>query len=371
MSELQQSREERIIANKNLVYHLLKNYSIRPDDYDDIVQIGMIGLMKAVDTFDESRNFKFTTYAGRVIHNEIRMYFRKSKKYTKDISMNTVVGEGKNAEELILEDTIQDNTLAVSEKIEQQEYIEYVIDIILSQFSRRDTIIFLYQMSGMKQREIAERLQLSRTYISRIISRVQNYLKQYVESAEKCERRVFFVKHSTTGFRVMFFIKDLPAFMHGYQEALSLNMSVQDGAKDQFKVAFEKNKVIISFPLEMEYFSLLADIFLRVEEFEEKFQDYREEVRQEEREKARLKSEENKKKKDQGKATSTTKFERIRHYMLMQEEFSFSELKRVFSDIPLGTINSVIQSMKRKKLIERVSYGKYKVVKSEVGEKNW
>lgn len=392
MSELQQSREEKILANKNLVHHVLKKYSIRTDDYDDVAQIGMIGLIKAVDTFDESRNFKFATYACRVIRNEIGMYLRKNKKYAKDVSMNTVISNPQK-EELTLEDAIPDDSMPISEMLDEQQHIEYVISIMLNYFSKRETVTFLYLIAGMPQEEIAKHFEISRSYVSRIVGKIRIRLKEYAEKEEmNSTRRGFFVKYSPECFAVMFYITDVSAFIHSCQMALSLNTKVQDEAKSEFKITYEGNKVTISFPMEFEYFSLLADIFWRDEEFEEKFQDYREEIRQKERERreeeARLKREEADKKrstseklqkarKESSKGTKNEVLKKadygsitrqIKSYMLMRGEFEVSDLKRIFSDISPSTINYVIRSMKRKKVIEKIAYGKYRVIKSEVEE---
>lgn len=80
--------QEKVLKNQRLVHHILKKKKINPSDYDDLLQIGMMGLTKAAMTFDETKEIKFSTYAGRCIENEINMHFRKNRNDMRNVSLN-------------------------------------------------------------------------------------------------------------------------------------------------------------------------------------------------------------------------------------------------------------------------------------------
>lgn len=150
----------------------LKKYYAGSNDQDDLISIGTIGLIKAVNTFDVSKGIRLSSYAARCIENEVLMYFRASKKNAQDISINEPIDTDKDGNALTLidvmatEDNILDN---LDFKIKSEQLRRYVGEVLSP---RERTIIELrYGLNGGKaltQREVAQKLGISRSYVSRI-----------------------------------------------------------------------------------------------------------------------------------------------------------------------------------------------------------
>ena len=148
----------------------LKKYYSGSSEQDDLISIGTIGLIKAVNTFDSSKGIRLSSYAARCIENEVLMYFRSSKKSAHDISMNEPIDTDKDGNTLTLidimatEDNILDN---LDYKIKAEQLKKYVNDVLSP---RERTIILLrYGLEGtqpLTQREVAQKLGISRSYVS-------------------------------------------------------------------------------------------------------------------------------------------------------------------------------------------------------------
>lgn len=167
--------------NLRLVAHIIKKYSTNPNDQDDLISIGTIGLIKAVNTFDGSKGTKFATYASKCIDNEILMYFRSQKKSAQDISINEPIDSDSEGNPLTLmdivsiEDTIADD---INDKIEITKLYEYIE--ALNNEREKEIIIMRYGLYGtvpMTQKQIAKKLDISRSYVSRIEKRVLEKLR--------------------------------------------------------------------------------------------------------------------------------------------------------------------------------------------------
>ena len=102
------AREKLIRHNLRLVAHIAKKYYALPSEQDDLISIGTIGLMKAVDTFDSTRRARFSTYASRCIENELRMHFRRERKNAPTLSLQETLDAGKEDSALTLADVLQD-----------------------------------------------------------------------------------------------------------------------------------------------------------------------------------------------------------------------------------------------------------------------
>ena len=158
--------------NLRLVAHIIKKYYAGTNDQDDLISIGTIGLIKAVNTFDMSKGIRLSSYAARCIENEVLMYFRASKKSAQDISINEPIDTDKDGNSLTLidvmatEDNILDN---LDFKIKSEQLKRYINETLSP---RERTIVLLrYGLNGGKtltQREVAQRLGISRSYVSRI-----------------------------------------------------------------------------------------------------------------------------------------------------------------------------------------------------------
>lgn len=174
------ARDVLIERNLRLVAHIVKKYYALSGDQDDLVSIGTIGLIKAVDTFDVDKNIKLSSYASRCIENEILMYFRNQKKTSLDVSLDEAIDTDKDGNPLTLMDIIstEDNIIdEIDLKINSEKIRSYVR---LLPKRERDIIVMRYGLNGEKpltQREVAKHLNISRSYVSRIEKKTLKELK--------------------------------------------------------------------------------------------------------------------------------------------------------------------------------------------------
>lgn len=166
------SRQTLILHNLRLVSHMVRKYYSSAPNQEDLVSIGTIGLVKAVDTFRPSAGARFATYAARCIQNEILMHFRSQKKQSAEVSLNETIDVDRDGNPLTYIDVISCEE-SMSEEIERKITSDRAMSYIRTRLSPRErTIILLrYGLSGkppLTQREIADRLKISRSYVSRI-----------------------------------------------------------------------------------------------------------------------------------------------------------------------------------------------------------
>lgn len=166
------SRNKLIEHNLRLVAHIIKKYYSSNNNQDDLVSIGTIGLIKAIDTFDVSKGIRLSSYAARCIENEVLMFFRNSKKSSQDVSLNEPIDTDKDGNALVLMDIMSEGDSIVENldiKIKSEKLYKYIEEIL----SDRDQMIIKlrYGLNGiipLTQREVAEKLGISRSYVSRI-----------------------------------------------------------------------------------------------------------------------------------------------------------------------------------------------------------
>lgn len=185
----QTARNELIEHNLRLVAHIIKKYYSNTNDQDDLISIGTIGLIKAVNTFDNSKGIRLSSYAARCIENEVLMFFRASKKSAQDVSMNEPIDTDKDGNALTLmdvmatEDNIVDN---LDWKIKSEQLKRYILETLSP---REQTIIELrYGLNGdlpLTQREVASKLKISRSYVSRIEKKALLALKKKFDKPNK------------------------------------------------------------------------------------------------------------------------------------------------------------------------------------------
>ncbi|MBE1554636.1 RNA polymerase sporulation sigma factor SigK [Sporosarcina limicola] len=169
------ARDELIERNMRLVAHIVKKFHPKHELLDDYISIGTIGLMKAVNSFTPDRKTKLATYAARCIENEILMYLRTQKKVQKDVSLFDPIGMDSEGQSLEIADLLQTNDKAPIEEVEQKERHERLYRH-LGKLDERELEIIqrrygLLDDKPMTQKEIAEQLDISRSYVSRIEKR--------------------------------------------------------------------------------------------------------------------------------------------------------------------------------------------------------
>ena len=178
------ARDVLIEHNLRLVVFLAKKYENTNVDLEDLVSIGTIGLIKGINTFSRSKNIKLATYASRCIDNEILMYLRKTKKMKTEVSFEASLSYDSEGNELHLEDVLGTDKDIVTRGIEEENDKKIMINEVMRLNPRdRDIIILRYGLMGGKeltQKEVAEKLGISQSYISRIEKKVIKRLKTLV-----------------------------------------------------------------------------------------------------------------------------------------------------------------------------------------------
>lgn len=175
-----------IERNLRLVAHIAKKYAKNEQEMEDYISIGTIGLIKAINSFKDSKGFKISTYASKCIDNEILMNIRMTKKQNAEVSLNTVIGTDKDGNDMELAETIDEGSKNAIDTIYDKAVVKQIIDYIKNKLPEREKYIMCarYGIDGKKyktQQEIADELCISRSYVSRIETKVQNKLKKYVK----------------------------------------------------------------------------------------------------------------------------------------------------------------------------------------------
>lgn len=166
------ARNKLVEHNLRLVAHIVKKYYTQSDQQDDLISIGTIGLIKAVNTFRADKKIRLVTYAARCIENEILMYFRAQRKLQGEVSLNDTIENDKEGESLYLLDVIgtEDTMLADLQTRDDRQLIRRMVDRCLTQ-READVIRRRYGLGGgeaQTQRQVAESYGISRSYVSRI-----------------------------------------------------------------------------------------------------------------------------------------------------------------------------------------------------------
>ena len=181
------ARNKLIEHNLRLVAHIIKKYYGTKCEQDDLVSIGTIGLIKAINTFDPDKKIRLSSYASRCIENEILMHLRAVKKTERDISLNETIDTAKDGNPLTLMDimSVDDNILDdLDMKLNSKKLGQYINEELSG---REKTVIILrYGLNGKKpmtQKEVAGLLDISRSYVSRIETKALKILRHRFETS--------------------------------------------------------------------------------------------------------------------------------------------------------------------------------------------
>lgn len=178
-----QAREKLIQHNLRLIVHIAKKY-MQAAESEELLSVGSIGLIKAIDSYKPNKGSTISTYASRCIENEILMLLRANKKHKACVSVDEVVAEGKDGSNLTLRDIIPQNEEQDTDKIvEKRVFVEEVIKNLKQSLSERDFKIFMLRYGlndGIErsQQEVADIMGISRSYISRIETKALETIKQ-------------------------------------------------------------------------------------------------------------------------------------------------------------------------------------------------
>ena len=179
-----EARNKLIEHNLRLVAHIVRKYYLSYKDTEDLISIGTIGLIKAIDSFNAENGARFATYAAKCIQNEILMFFRSQKKLGCEVSLNDTIDIDKDGNPLTYIDIVStDDTIAddIDTKIKINKALAYVRDNLDDR--EKQIIIMRYGLGNTRaytQREIAQKLDISRSYVSRIEKSTLEKINKYL-----------------------------------------------------------------------------------------------------------------------------------------------------------------------------------------------
>ena len=180
-----EARNILIERNLRLVAHIMKKYYAMESDQEDLISIGTIGLIKGITTFDASKGARLATYAARCVENEILMHFRSQKKSAQDVSLSDFIETGADGAPLERMDVVSD-TCDLMEQVATRESVRQLrraVEAVLTE-QEREVVTLRYGLEGrapLRQREVAEKTGISRSYVSRVEKRALEKLRAALE----------------------------------------------------------------------------------------------------------------------------------------------------------------------------------------------
>ena len=181
-------REKLIVHNLRLVVYIARKFDTNTTNVEDLISIGTIGLIKAVNTFCPQKNIKLATYASRCIENEILMYLRKAATQKSEISLDEPLNIDWDGNELLLSDVLGSDENDICKGIEQEDERK-LLDSLVKLLPRREKQIIemrfgLNGKSELTQKQVADLLGISQSYISRLEKRIIDKLKKQLEKVK-------------------------------------------------------------------------------------------------------------------------------------------------------------------------------------------
>ena len=181
-----ETRQLLVERNLRLVVYIAKKFENTGTGIEDLISIGTIGLMKAINTYDASKNIKLATYASRCIENEILMYLRRSNKIRGEISIDEPLNQDGDGNELLLSDILGTDSDSISRRLED-EVDKKLLKSAISKLNTREKNIMELRFGFITgnektQKEVADMLGISQSYISRLEKKIINKMKKDILS---------------------------------------------------------------------------------------------------------------------------------------------------------------------------------------------
>ena len=175
-----------IERNLRLVAHVCKKYATTKVEQDDLISIGTIGLIKGINSFDNSKGVRLATYVSRCIDNEILMHLRATKKLSNEVYLDDPIGKDKDDNTVTLQEVLENNDKNIEDEIDLKFKVKQLYDKMKDVLKLREkTILELrFGLGGQKpktQNEIASRMGISRSYVSRIETKAINKLAKEIK----------------------------------------------------------------------------------------------------------------------------------------------------------------------------------------------
>lgn len=184
-TDFDKARDALIVHNLRLVVYIAKKFETTGIGLEDLISIGTIGLIKAVNTFSKEKNIKLATYASRCIENEILMYLRKTNQHKNEISIDEPLNVDWDGNELLLSDVLGTENDVVNVNIENQVE-QQLLRALISSLPERERVIMEMRFGlkngvEMTQKDVADKIGISQSYISRLEKKIIKRLKKDLE----------------------------------------------------------------------------------------------------------------------------------------------------------------------------------------------
>lgn len=257
--------QQMILDNRNLVHHLIKTLNISRNfiEYEDLVSIGTIGLIKAANSFDLSKNVIFSNYACTCIKNEIFIYYNKNKKHVNDISLEAFTTFTENNHTINLQDRLEHPDSDFVEKILKTETFTELINIILNCLSQTEKIIMLYRLGNISQSDISKILKFSQSYISKVEKKAILKIKETINHQFNYTE-IFSMSTLEDYYQITILPKDINNFKKVFSLILKKLKSVTN---INFNIKYTKKQIIFQISRQLEAFPFWAQILLEFEKY--------------------------------------------------------------------------------------------------------
>lgn len=186
LEERNYAKQELILHNLRLVAHIAKKYNNIQKEQEELISIGVIGLIKAILSYDHKKSIRLATYASRCIENEILMSLRFSKKFQNDISLHEPIGTDRDGNEIVMLDVINSDTPDFADQLAFSIQSKKMLQAVHERLTERERIVIilrygLWNQDALTQQQIASKLGISRSYISRIEKKALKKLNAALE----------------------------------------------------------------------------------------------------------------------------------------------------------------------------------------------
>ena len=379
--KLNSEKEHLVLDNQGLVHYIVQKFGgiSNPSEYDDLVSIGTIGLIKAAITFDSSKKFTFATYASKCIKNEIFQYYRKAKKYAKDISIYETIGNDEEGKEFTLEDSIEHPGSDFVEKIANKDVLIQLVSIVLNYLEGKKRLAILYRMGEVSMTDIAEKLNTHRRDISKTLKKATNQIRK-VANDQVHYKEVFSMSIVGEKYRISFSSKDISNFNKIFATLLK-NLTSAEKLPD-FMVNCNGERIVVQIPAHPESFSFVAQIIQEIDDYSMIFVSDKstlptdntvpQEVESDDKDERNGTMEQKNHESDtvepyvveKSNERHTSQSRRVREFILTLDRFSVKQVRSNFPDVPTAIVNNVIRFLKIEGLITCISRGKYVVNKT-------
>jgi RNA polymerase sporulation-specific sigma factor len=182
------AREKLIEHNLRLVAHMIKKYDLEHHDQEDLISVGTIGLIKAIDTFDYDLGNRFATYAGKCVQNEILMYFRSQKKFSLETSLGETIEMDKDGNPLTILDVMKVEDHIV-DQIDFKTKASLALHAVKTKLDEREKEIVCLRFglcgkTPITQREVAKKMGISRSYVSRLEKAALEKIRTFMDKTQ-------------------------------------------------------------------------------------------------------------------------------------------------------------------------------------------